>query len=384
MTRAALVRRTCRAALLAVVLACGAAPPVATPVAQTTVAAPGEVIAAVEIAGARTLFTRDLAITPSATVPAPPGGWAEAIAMPALDGEGRWVVARSGDGALWRVTDAGDLEPICDRLGLPPQVRSIAAFAPPGPVRAHAGASSAAPDAFTVAIGLPDGVAILRDRAHVARYPAAPGVVAAGRDRVAIRRAGAVDVWDLAAQRAVTYRVPGATGAAFVADALVIATRDALYREAGGALHRLAVPGLRAIAPAGSRLWLVTARGPAWLAGDAVVPVAAAADHLIGLDDGDAIASSATRTAVLGPARRDDDPRWTAEVRPIVERVCLGCHGPGGRAGVDLSTAAAWRADRAELVRRVVTTRTMPPAGTALAEPDRRLLAAWLAHPSPP
>jgi mono/diheme cytochrome c family protein len=63
---------------------------------------------------------------------------------------------------------------------------------------------------------------------------------------------------------------------------------------------------------------------------------------------------------------------------PIFERVCAKCHRPGGAARVDLSTVAAWRAERAELVHRVVETHTMPPAGTPLADAERRALTGWL------
>jgi mono/diheme cytochrome c family protein len=65
-------------------------------------------------------------------------------------------------------------------------------------------------------------------------------------------------------------------------------------------------------------------------------------------------------------------------VAPVFQRVCAHCHLPGGDAGLDLSTPAAWAAERIEIERRVLVTRTMPPAGTELPDADRDSLAGWL------
>lgn len=73
-----------------------------------------------------------------------------------------------------------------------------------------------------------------------------------------------------------------------------------------------------------------------------------------------------------------EDVAWNERVAPVFQRVCSHCHLPGGDAGIDLSTVAAWNAERAEIVRRVMVTRTMPPAGTELADGDRAALAGWL------
>ncbi len=76
-----------------------------------------------------------------------------------------------------------------------------------------------------------------------------------------------------------------------------------------------------------------------------------------------------------------DDPGWRADVAPVFARVCSHCHQPGGDAGVDLSTPAAWRAARGELRHRVLDTQTMPPAGTDLTATERAAVARWLAAP---
>jgi hypothetical protein len=376
------------AAAALVALGCRAAAPPhpvvlsRTPIAQDAAAA--GVVAVVERDDALYVFAPDrVAIdrggAVAVTVPAPTGGWAEAVAIPALDDAGTWVVARTTAGELWRVTASGELEPIDDRLGLPPGIRAIAATVP---------AEVAAAPPATVALALDDGVAILRDRRHLARFGlGAPGAVTAGRDRIALRRGADIEVWRLPDQRRVDYRVPGALSAVFVdgapagRDALMVATPRALYVEAGDGLRRVAAPAeIRSVAPAGSRLWIATASGVYLFERGAFLPTAltAAADHLFGLAGGDAVLAAQGRLVRLSQVRQDVDPRWLTAVQPVVQRVCARCHRPGGSARVDLSTLAAWRAERAELIRRVVETRTMPPAGTELGDRDRQALASWL------
>jgi mono/diheme cytochrome c family protein len=384
--------RRARLAVLAVLatLACRApAPPPATPIAQTALAAAGPVVGVAELGGALYVFAPDRVAIERAgqverVVPAPGGGWREAATIAGLDGND-WVIARGADGALWRITAAGDVEPIADRLGLPASARAIAA---PGGGAITAG--------LRLGIVLGDGIAVVRDPAHVDVFPlgaAAPRAMATSRDRVALERPGTLEVWDLARARQVRYAVPGLVWAGFLADprgTLVAATRDAIYLERDGGLDRLPAPAeLRSVAVAGSRLWLVTARGVYVLERGrfaATTVHAAATDQVFGLAGGDAVLASAAglaplaRLARLTIDRPDDDPRWQAEVRPIFERVCGRCHRPGGSAGVDLSSAAAWRAERGELVRRVVETRTMPPAGIPLGDAERQILARWLSR----
>ncbi|HEX4419529.1 MAG TPA: c-type cytochrome [Kofleriaceae bacterium] len=381
---------------------CHARPPAQlADVARTPLATAGALVAAVELAGALYLFAPDRATierggTPIVRIPAPDGAWADAVTMPALDDTGTWVVARTTTGALWRITATGELEPIHDLLGLPPAIRAIGS------------------GAGTVGLALDDGVAILRDRAHLARFPdaaqatgpaagpsvahapspaaAAPAAgpsITASRDRIALRRGTDIDLWSLGDLTHASYRVPGAIAAGFTDPAgrgtLVVATPGALFVEAPGTasaeLHRIAAPAqIRTLALAGSRVWIATISGVFVLDGDRFTRArveTAATDHLFGLAGGDlvlATPASLTRLTI----QRDDDPRWTAEIAPVFQRVCARCHRPDGDAGVDLSTPAAWRTERRELVHRVLETRTMPPAGTPIDAADRKALADWL------
>ncbi|HEY0190110.1 MAG TPA: hypothetical protein VGC42_03255, partial [Kofleriaceae bacterium] len=362
-----------RALLLAVALGCrAAAPPPAMTVQRTPLAVAGALVAAVEQAGTLYLFAPERATIERggaliARIPAPDGAWAEAGIMPALDEPGSWVVARTAKGSLWRITTTGELEPIHDLLGLAPEVRALGA----------AGG--------TLGLALDGGVAVLRDPAHVERFAIAAaraegGEVSAAHDRLAIRRGPVIDVWDLAAHRHATLTVPGALAAGFAsADGrgrLVVATAGALFLEApgadpAGALHRLAAPAeLRRLAIAGARIWIATAGGVFVVDGDHLTRAgveAAATDRVLGLASGDVLLGTPSSLTRLALARPADDPRWAAEVAPIYQRVCARCHAPGGDAGLDLSTAAAWRHERTELRHRVVESRTMPPAGTPMS-----------------
>jgi cytochrome c5 len=71
------------------------------------------------------------------------------------------------------------------------------------------------------------------------------------------------------------------------------------------------------------------------------------------------------------------DAAWSAQIAPVFARVCAHCHLPDGTSGVDLSTAALWAGERAEIGKRVVVQKSMPPAGTAMTDADRATIAAW-------
>jgi len=350
--------------------ACHAAPLRDQPAARSELAV-HDVVAVTQQGDALYVFERDRATitragVPVATLRPPAGEWAEAATIPALDGEGTWVVARGSAGELWRIATSGELEPIHDRFQL-------------------TGAQLIGAAAGTVALAVTDGVAVLRDRAHVARF-AVPGVaeLAVGRDRVALRREAQIELWDLARGSRVHYRVPDATRIAFLdaarAPKLVVAHRTGVLVERSGELAPLAAPGPVAdVAVAGERLWLRS--GAELYVGDATGALArvpdAPAGKLFGLASGDVVVAAPEHAVELSVATVAD-PKWDAVVRPIFQRVCARCHLPGGTANVDLSTPEAWRTEHAELVARVVKDRSMPPEGVELSDADRRALAQWL------
>ena len=294
-----------------------------------------------------------------------PAEWRGATTIAAPDGNGRWVVGTTADGELWHVTPSGEIEAERDRLGL----AGI-------PVTAVDAAGS------TVAALLANGIAVTTDGVHMARIELDhPVALAAARGRLAIATRSAVEVWDLVHSTRVSYAIANAriafVDAELETSRLAVADDRRLYLERGGALHRVAsATPIRALVAAGSHLWVL-------------------ADHLYLLDGGHLAQTDADATAGelrgsrtgdvwLGAARyslvrTDDDPAWHAQVAPVFQRVCAHCHLPGGSADIDLSTPATWHAERDEIARRVIVTRTMPPAGTDLGDADRKALEAWLA-----
>jgi mono/diheme cytochrome c family protein len=242
----------------------------------------------------------------------------------------------------------------------------------------------------TVAAALDGGLAISKDGVHLA---IAKGVVqhalAAARKRIALVD-GALEVWDLDRDTRVSYPIANALAVAFVdaesdAPHVVAATATTIYIERDGKLHELRAPAtVTALAASGARAWIATAAGLYILDRGALVRTDARAftGALYGSPTGGVwIAGDHLAHYQIDVAA--EDVAWNERVAPVFQRVCSHCHLPGGDAGIDLSTVAAWNAERAEIQRRVMVTRTMPPAGTDLSETDRAALAGWLDAKTP-
>ena len=305
--------------------------------------------------------------------PCPAQIWTSAAAIPALDGDGRWIVATRFDGTLWRVRLDGGLEPIASRFGLTRD-----------PVRAVAGAGT------TVAVLLDRALLVTGDGVHVTRFDLdAPRDredrrIAVAQDRIALASSHAVELWDLAGGQRKTFAVDAGRPAFLGADGkqsqLVVASPHGVWLETSGELQPVKVANVAAIAVAGAKLWLEVGKR-LYLAHDLgaqdTTVASAGGEPLFGAPNGDVwVGAAGLRRYALGTAK--GDPMWAARIQPIFTRVCAHCHLPGGDAGVDLSTPAAWSAEHDEIVRRVLVTRTMPPAGTVLEDDDRTTLAQWL------
>jgi hypothetical protein len=296
--------------------------------------------------------------------------WTSAAVIPAPDGNGRWVVADLAS-SLWRVTPSGELEPVGDRFGIADDhVVNLAA------------------SSSTFGVGLTDGVAASTDGVHVIQLAGANTIpLAVARGRLARGDATAVHVFDLAHGTTMDYPFASGTKLAYVdADTesprLAIANDSLVYVERHGKLERVAVPApIASIAASGSRLWIVAGGSLYALDKDQLVTSSARVGTaaIFGSSSGDVwVASDKLRR--YSASAGTTDPLWQTNVAPVFARVCSHCHAPGGSADLDLSTVATWRANRDEIVRRVLVTRTMPPAGTDLGDPERQALEDWL-HP---
>ena len=352
-----------RRCLLLVAACAHAAPTHSARLADAPAVALGGVEQIAELGDAVYAFApRQIAIvrggTVVANVPAPILHWASATTIPALDGEGRWVVATDGDGTIYRVRATGELEAL-----------------------AQLGHGRVAAAATTIGVVDSDSLGVSTDGLHLDRYQQS-GVLAVGLNRLALADATGVEIWDLAHNTRRRWPIAGVP--AFLdaerAPRLVIAARDAVYVEQGDALDRLSVGSPSAIV-AGGKLWVASASTLYAFDGAFLVPTSTpvpAGAKLFGARDGAIwIADGAHLTNHMLEARADDHG-WSASIEPVFQRVCAHCHLPGGSADLDLSTATAWQAERGEIDRRVLVTRTMPPAGTELSDADRAAIAHWL------
>jgi hypothetical protein len=355
---------------LLVLAACGAGEPATTFVVDNGRIAGGHEIGLVELGGS--VFAGERAhLTISRgeevrRVAAPDGGRWDALAtIAAPGGEGRWVVGLA-NGDLWRISDAGALERVTEQLGgVSGRVRSVDGAGP------------------TFAVSGSEGVAASPDGRRLLMFARtdAPGVAVA-RAKVALWRAGAIEVLDLARNAKRTFALAGVDHVAFLDPntqhaRLAAISRGRLFVESGGQLVEVPLPGAAdELAVAGSRVWIragtqlfIYERGRLERARLTVPPAA----RLAGSPSGD-IWIGAVRYTI---AKRDD-PAWHAQVEPVFRRVCARCHEPGSAVDIDLSRPGHWLRHRDVLFQRVVVERTMPPEASELSDADRAQLARWL------
>jgi hypothetical protein len=401
-----------RLCVLALLAACGGAPPPVPPLAlahsppldlgsgpATAVVEQGDAVYA--LGGKIATVLRGGVITAKVEGD---HAWVSGAVIAAPDGDGRWVIAVDDAGVPWRLTIAGEREQVADRLGLDG-----------ARVLAIGGAGT------TFAAELADGVAFTTDGLHLTRVPTgapgaqptgargAPGAqptaaagarpgppahaLAVARDQLARAIAATatiparVERWDLVRGTKQTYMLPASQLAFLDSDSdhprLVVADGARVLIDRDGRLVPYAVPGsVTTIAARGDRLWIAAA-GELWLFDNGKLRATHRDDRsaslLAATATGDAWLTSGHSLVRYAMGAASDDPRWQELVAPVFQRVCAHCHLPGGEAGIDLSTAASWHTDRSEIARRVLVTRTMPPAGTELNDVERAALEQWLA-----
>ncbi len=305
--------------------------------------------------------------------------WGTGASIAAPDGDGRWVVGIDAKGNAWHLTLSGEKELVSERLHLngiaPFELYSVGST-----FVANAGESIH----FTT-----DGMHVSRvSMVHAENFAVARGEFAFVNDSETPSR---LERWNLARGTRTTYPIIP-QGIAFLnADTdharLVVTVQGVVWAESkDGKLVSYPMPERAGPIRANrDRVWIQTDSNNLFIFdGEHIMPTTnhhpvkwlatASTTGDIWLRDDKGLVRYATSSVAA-------DPLWQSQVAPVFQRVCSHCHLPGGEAGIDLSTPPSWASERDEIRRRVLVTRTMPPAGTDLSDADRAALEHWLSAP---
>jgi mono/diheme cytochrome c family protein len=318
----------------------------------------------------------------AATVDATTTAWSGAGPLPATDGRGLWPVGIGTDGQLSRVTGSGLLERVSDRFGLlSDDVTGIASGGSSG---------DGGPEVAGFLVATDGGVRLaISNGTSLQRYDESPSALAGGAGKIAWLEGSAVKRLDPVSGTLEEWQLPGATALAVSAGGrLVAATAHALYAEAQtvnlnevyrtqGTLHALTASGERFWFAADQRLGYLEAtavnRTTGAVVADGTRLFPASGGGVWGVSSG-----SATRYAAGG-----EEVVWEQLVLPTFARVCSQCHLPGGTSGIPMASLDAWKAEKDNIVKRVLVglpDKPMPPKGTPIlptpAELD--LIRCWV------
>lgn len=304
--------------------------------------------------------------------------WTACGPLPSPDGRGTWAAGVDSEGRIWRLKDRARLERVEDRFGL-------------GGERARAIAAATRRDGPAAVLLTDAGVAATLGK-RVVTYPTRASAVAAGAEGV-VAWADAEGVTRTAGDAASSRRFALAGVRAVAVDrrgATWAARSDGVYVEGDGGLalaYRATAGEIHGLVASGDRVWVAEGSGLAAFDADRRAHVVEG----VAIDPGARLAPSPSgdvwvigggklaRVRGGGAPPPSADARWTAEVRPAFLRACVKCHQPGGPAGVDLSTASAWRASAKAVRARVLVERSMPPRDQPpLSDAERAAIDAWL------
>jgi mono/diheme cytochrome c family protein len=303
--------------------------------------------------------------------------WVSAGTIRSADGEGQWIVGIDYQGRLHYIRGLTALDDVSARYGLEGRaVHGVAML-----------------DADRVGFLL-DGEIAVADRGRVTRYATNPWRALAGGGGSGVGVAeGMLLLFDASTLATRAYALPGVTGAALGPDGrLYAATARALYATTPAGdlslLYDAERSTIHGLVASGSRLWFADGTELGVIDGNSVsetkgvrIPVDAT---LAPSPSGDVwVLAAGSLQRFTQPAPDQPPILWSTTLEPIFARVCSSCHQPGGAAGVDLSTAAAWDTERANIRDRVLVSKTMPPEGHPLAAADRAAIGAWAAAAPP-
>ena len=284
--------------------------------------------------------------------------WRSATTIPAADGNGAWVVAIDDHGRVLRVRDRSKLEPISARFGL--EKADVRFIAPMGSSR--------------VAFALERSVAIV-DGDRIARHDYAFTAIACGGGHGAGITASSLMVFDPFRGIDRTYTLDARFVTVDARGRTVAANERGIWREEDEKLtlvYRSPHDSIRGVVASAENTWFADGDELGLL--DAGLSNALhASGNLVGSASGDVWTLTDGKLARYTTAR----PNAWATIGPIFTRVCAGCHGPSGSAGLDLSTPARWDSNRAAIDKRVLRDKTMPPRDHPLTDAERAAITTW-------
>jgi len=298
--------------------------------------------------------------------------WIGAGVLPGPDGSPRWIVAVSADGEVSYLRNLTTFEDVSPRFGFEGfPVLGVASL----------GGRSAA-------FQLHDELAIADGR-RVTRYKTAPFAQVTGGAGIVVGVTNdGLQVFRVSERSGATYALPHVTTAAVGPDGRIYAaTANALYAtDATGSLalvYRDAAARIHGLVTSGPRVWFADGGELGVLEGDRVSLTHGAGvgsdARLLASASGDvwAVTGATLARYQAALASPTEQTRWATTVAPVFARSCASCHLPNGRAGLDLSTPAAWEAHRGAIVQRVVVSKTMPPPESPLLDSDRAAVKTW-------
>jgi len=308
--------------------------------------------------------------------------WRAAAAVPSLDLPESWLLGVTQLGRIYRLRNRMMLDDVTERFGLAgqPALEAVAL------------------SSELTAFALRDKIAVAgAGMSSVWFYNLqARGLTGAAGKLAAYDWMGVVEADFTAPGEARVAKLPleGVIGAAFDESGelvLVTATEDALYVEREGALVRVwdapAGVKLTGLASSGRGVWVGIGKELALLRGSQLLrassDVIPEGGRLIGSPSGDVWVLGGSQLLRMGeraPGGSDED-RWRRTLLPMFQRICRGCHLPGGSAGTDLSTYAQWTARRQLLGQRLidqVPTPMPPPSVGALTYDELSAVKLWV------
>lgn len=308
--------------------------------------------------------------------------WQAAAAVPALGFPGQWLIGVDDGGRIYRLHSGAmfGLEDVTARYVLTGKpVREVAALG-----------------SGQVGFGLADQLG-LTDGQSLKLYAQPLRNLVGGPSRLAAYDEAGVTLLDPQSGTLRQLGQPGIRGVAFAPDGtLWAATETTLYTESKTGLvpmHEFAPPQvITGLSGAARGIWVGLGDTLALLReGRLLVPEASpmlpADTRLIGSPSGDVwtVAGGGASLGRYGEASGGgaDLVIWRQQLVPIFNRLCQGCHLPGGSAHIDLSTYSSWAHLRGAIAARVVDRKPTPMPPVSVGELKAEELAAvkdWVAR----